>query len=48
MPQLIPFSFISSIITIIVFLGITIWVLSVIILPLFPFLQLTRLFVIQL
>ena len=48
MPQLIPFSFVSSIIAVIIFLGVTIWVLSVIILPLFPRLQLSRLFIIYL
>lgn len=48
MPQLEPFYFVNSIITVILTLSLTIWVLSVIILPLFPLLQLSRLFIVKL
>ena len=48
MPLLIPFTFVNSIISVIVFLGFVIWVLSVIVLPFFPRTQLTRLFIVML
>ena len=48
MPQLLPFPFISSATYVLVLLGISIWALSVLILPLFPRVQLARMIMVRL
>ena len=48
MPQLLPFSFISSVTWLILLLGATVWILSVLILPLFPRAQVARMLIVLL
>ena len=48
MPQLLPFSFISSVTWLILLLGAILWGLSVLILPLFPRAQIARMYIVLL